>query len=202
MTWRRLWGGRFKAWDGVASSYTWTSNTFSSAMTKAAREWMLCTSEWRNTKFAVYKFGGMKRRTVCVRGRETSLQNKTQLLKTAEVWRKETLGKLSRRGTLNRVCVHNCISRSLYFCVLHHVFEYIDITCRRNLLSSSSSLKMEAADLLDTFRPIASKLHCIIPRNDVFISYICMYIILMWKHVLPKCLHPSTQQHAFSSRRP
>jgi len=48
-------------------------------MTKAAREWMLCATERGNTKFAVYKFGGMKGRTGCVRGRETSLQDKAQI---------------------------------------------------------------------------------------------------------------------------
>jgi len=29
---------------------------------------MLCATERRNTKFAVYKFGGMKGRTGCIRG--------------------------------------------------------------------------------------------------------------------------------------
>ena len=50
VTWRegvQRGGEGFKAWDGVASSYTWTSNTFWLAMTMAAREWMLCATERR-----------------------------------------------------------------------------------------------------------------------------------------------------------
>jgi hypothetical protein len=33
---------------------------------------VLCTSERRNMKFSVYKFGGLKRRNGYIRGRETS----------------------------------------------------------------------------------------------------------------------------------
>jgi hypothetical protein len=80
-------------------------------MTKAVREWMLCSSERRNTEF-----GGRKGGAGSVRGRKTSLQDKAQNLKKSSVSLKEVdTWKLRRRWTLNRVCLNGCLSEILSF---------------------------------------------------------------------------------------
>jgi len=123
-------GGRFKAWDGVASSYTWTSNTFWLAMTKAAREWMLCATEQRNTELAVYSLVAWRKGLVLSGvGKHpcntSSNFGKTKMCNSEWKW---TLGKLRSRRTLNRVCLRGCISD---FCILHLTVWYIHITCPR-----------------------------------------------------------------------